>query len=116
MMWGYGLNWPSMTLMLLGSTLWIVLLIVIVLAVTRWLHNRTTSPTRQTQMLPESGPTAMEILRQRYARGEIGATTFEQMRERLEASDNARQRSWAEVGRPVGERLFDGGTHDAEIS
>lgn len=24
MMWGYGLNWQSMTLMMLGSTLWIV--------------------------------------------------------------------------------------------
>jgi uncharacterized membrane protein len=29
---------------------------------------------------------ALEILRQRYARGEIDATTYEQMRERLEAS------------------------------
>jgi uncharacterized membrane protein len=28
----------------------------------------------------------MEILRQRYARGEIDTATFEQMRERLEAS------------------------------
>ncbi len=32
------------------------------------------------------GPSALEILRQRYASGEIDATTFEQMRERLEAS------------------------------
>lgn len=31
-------------------------------------------------------PSAEEILRQRYARGEIDATTFEQMRERLGAS------------------------------
>ena len=29
---------------------------------------------------------ALEILRQRYARGEIDAATFDQMRERLEAS------------------------------
>ena len=46
--------------------------------------------------LPGSDPTAREILNQRYARGEIDAATFEQMRERLEASDNAHQRSWAE--------------------
>jgi len=32
------------------------------------------------------GPSALEILRQRYARGEIDAATFEQMRERLESS------------------------------
>ena len=31
-------------------------------------------------------PEAGEILRQRYARGEIDHTTFEQMRERLEGS------------------------------
>jgi uncharacterized membrane protein len=31
----------------------------------------------------------MEILRQRYARGEIDAVTFDQMRERLESSSGA---------------------------
>ncbi len=91
MMWGYGFNWFSMTLMMLGSTLWIVLLVVLAWALVRWLNNRTTSPTRQAHTLPGSGPTAREILSQRYARGEIDATTFEQMRERLEASDNLHQ-------------------------
>jgi uncharacterized membrane protein len=44
------------------------------------------------QFPPAGGPpptqqaSAMELLRQRYARGEIDNTTFEQMRERLEAS------------------------------
>jgi len=33
----------------------------------------------------------MEILRQRYARGEIDATTFDQMRERLESSGGPTQ-------------------------
>ncbi|QBD75358.1 SHOCT domain-containing protein [Ktedonosporobacter rubrisoli] len=33
------------------------------------------------------GPDAMEALRQRYARGEIDTTTFEQMRERLGGSN-----------------------------
>ena len=33
---------------------------------------------------------AMEILRRRYARGEIDGTTFEQMRERLEHSGRPR--------------------------
>ena len=35
---------------------------------------------------PPSQLSAMEILRQRYARGEIDAATFENMRERLENS------------------------------
>lgn len=40
---------------------------------------------------PQPQPSAMEILRQRYARGEIDATTFDQMRERLEASERPHQ-------------------------
>jgi hypothetical protein len=35
---------------------------------------------------PPAYPSALEILRRRYAAGEIDAGTFEQMRERLEAS------------------------------
>lgn len=36
--------------------------------------------------VPPTQLSALEILRQRYARGEIDAATFDQMRERLEAS------------------------------
>ena len=36
--------------------------------------------------IPPVQPSALEILNQRYARGEIDAATYEQMRERLEAS------------------------------
>ncbi len=105
MMWGYGLNWPSMTLMMFGSTLWIVLVVVLVWAVMRWLNHRTGSA--QANMLPGVNLTGMEILNQRYARGEIDTTTFEQMRERLGASDNVQQRNRVEVRKPVGEKLFD---------
>ena len=35
--------------------------------------------------VPSNEPSAMELLRQRYARQEIDAATFEQMRERLAA-------------------------------
>jgi putative membrane protein len=115
MMWGYSFNWLGMTLMMVGSTIWIVLLGVLVWAVIRWLNHRTISPPRQTPMLPGSGPTAREILSQRYARGEIDAPTFEQMRERLEVSDNLYQGSRAEGQRPAGERLFDGRTSGSEI-
>jgi putative membrane protein len=36
--------------------------------------------------MPHFMPDALEILRQRYASGEIDGTTFDQMRERLEGS------------------------------
>ncbi len=116
MMWGYSLNWLSMTLMMLGMTLWVICLVVLAWAMIRWLNNRTTSPTRLAYALAGNGSTAREILNQRYARGEIDATTFEQMRERLEGADTTHQRNWVEEGhRPAGERLFDGKTRDAEI-
>ncbi len=116
MMWGYGLNWLSMTLMMLGSTLWIVVLVVVAWVVIRWLNHRMISPVRQTQTLSGSGSTATEILRQRYAQGEIDAATFEQMRERLGVADKRHQRSQAEVTptihryqsrQTIGEKLFD---------
>jgi putative membrane protein len=36
-------------------------------------------------------PSALEILRRRYARGEIDGNTFDQMRERLESSGRPRE-------------------------
>jgi len=67
-----------MVMMTLSSLLWIALIAVLIWGVIYWLKNK--------QNAHMTTPSAMEILRQRYARGEIDATTFEQMRERLEAS------------------------------
>jgi len=86
MMWGYGFGWGSMFLMSLGGMLWIALLVVLVWAALRWLKSKTSAAAP-----PTSGSSAMEILRQRYAGGEIDTATFEQMRERLEASDARRE-------------------------
>lgn len=83
MMWWYGYGWGGMLLMLLSMLLWALVIGLLVWALIRWLA---TSPRGLTT--PGAGPTgpsAMEILRQRYARGEIDSATFEQMRERLEA-------------------------------
>jgi putative membrane protein len=74
MMWGYGWSWPGMLMMTLGSLLWIALIAVLIWAVVRWLNK---------QNIHTTTPSAMEMLRQRYARGEIDTATFEQMRERL---------------------------------
>ncbi len=106
MMWGYGLNWLSMTLMMLGGSLWVVLLVVLAWAVL----SRFNQSTIQTKIQPESGPTARELLDQRYVRGEIDAIIFEQMRERLGASDTLSQQNWSDGHRPAGEKLFDGTT------
>ncbi len=88
MMWGYGygFDWLSMLLMSLGMVLWIALLVVLVWAVIRWVDRRTTPTTPPYPSASPGGPSALEILRQRYARGEIDTATFEQMRERLTAS------------------------------
>lgn len=86
MMWGYGFGWGWL-LMSLGMVLWIALVVVLAWALIRWLSNRTTPSVPPMTSVPPSGPSAMEILRQRYARGEIDTATFEQMRERLEASE-----------------------------
>ncbi len=83
MMWGYGFGW---LLMSLGMVLWIALLVVLVWAVIRWLERKTSTSGPQVISIPASGPSALEILRQRYARGEVDTATFEQMRERLTAS------------------------------
>ena len=110
MMWGFGWNWLSMTLMMLGSTLWIVLLVVLVWVMVRWLQKRIANPGQQTTTLPENSPTALAILHQRYARGEIDTTTFEEMRERLEGAPSTQQRS----RNPAGEKLFDGITSGSD--
>ena len=86
MMWGYGFGWGWL-MMALGTVLWIALLVVLVWALIRWLSSQTSTPTPTLMQMPPSGPSALEILQQRYARGEIDTATFEQMRERLQASN-----------------------------
>jgi uncharacterized membrane protein len=82
MMWGYYPSWGGMFLiMVLGDILWIVLLSVLVWAVMRWLRHGVRG-----MGMSSGGLSAMEVLRQRYAHGEIDAATFEQMRERLEGT------------------------------
>ena len=71
MIWDYGFSWGGMFLMMLSMALWIALLVVLVWALIRWIDRRNTVPSTQQSGISVSGPSAMEILRQRYARGEI---------------------------------------------
>lgn len=83
-MWGYYPSWGGMFLMMVvGNVLWIALLGVLVWTVIRWFVRRP-GVLGSRDPGPLGGPSALEILRQRYARGEIDAVTFEQMRERLD--------------------------------
>jgi putative membrane protein len=77
-----GFGWTMMFGAWLGITLWILLLAGLIWGLIRWLGGRSAHPATT----EPRGPSALEILQQRYARGEIDHATFEQMRERLQAS------------------------------
>ncbi len=84
MHWGFGPGlWPLhlLCLVLLGFLIWGAI-------------SRFNCRGRIARSFPSSRssymPDALEILRQRYACGEINATTFDQMRERLESSGRPR--------------------------
>jgi len=89
MMWGYGygLGWGGVLLMMLSMLFWFAVLGVLIWALVRWITN-SASPRSGG---PVQDMSAREILEQRYARGEIDAATFDQMRERLEASQRTGQ-------------------------
>lgn len=70
-------------MMVLGNILWIALLGILVWTVIRWFTRKAGGFGSARTF---AGPSAMEILSQRYARGEIDAATFENMRERLDGS------------------------------
>ena len=85
MLWGNDFSWSSIFLISFGTALWVALLVALVWALILRINKGTTIPAPPFTSAPPAGPSALEILSQRYARGEIDAATFEQMRERLEA-------------------------------
>ncbi len=96
MFWGFHGLW-LMPLLLVSRLFWLVLLALLICALVRRFSSKNRpmpfyrhEPFYQPGVPPVQ-PSAMEILRQRYARGEIDATTFDQMRERLESSSGPSQ-------------------------
>jgi putative membrane protein len=79
MMWGYGTTytWGGMLLMILSMLFWFALLGALIWALVHWL-TRSSAPTTTS-----GNPSALEILQQRYARGEIDDATFARMRQQL---------------------------------
>ena len=93
MMWGYYNPWMMLLLMLIRALVWFALLAAVIWVIVRLAQTRTSSPWHLF-----GGPSAIEVLRQRYAHGEIDAVTFDDMCARLEARGaDERQRQPAGV-------------------
>ena len=102
MVLGFGLGlFFLFPLLLLGRFFWIILLVLLIAGLVRGFGYRRwrapyygypyrfgTPPSWSNQT---NQPSPLDILRMRYARGEIDAVTFEQMRERLEGNGEPRQ-------------------------
>ena len=85
MMWGSGHGiWFLLPLLFLGKFIWLVVLGLLIWGMIRWLSTRNRHMHIPFPGMPPTQPSALEILQQRYARGEIDTATYEQMRERLE--------------------------------
>ena len=81
-MYSWNGNWGTMVLvMLLNGVMWVALVGLFIWALSRVLGPQTPSTGRT-----DTGLSAMETLRHRYARGEIDDATFTRMRQQLEAS------------------------------
>ena len=84
MMWGYGTTytWGGMLLMIFSMLFWFAFLGALIWGLVHWLSGRSSAPS-----VTPGSPSALEILRQRYARGEIDDATFLRMRQQLVESD-----------------------------
>jgi putative membrane protein len=87
MMWGYGYGWGGALWMSLSMLLGLALVGLAVWVLVRWLGGRPTAPGPSADV-----PSAIEVVQQRYARGEMDAATYEDMRRRLAESVGERER------------------------
>jgi putative membrane protein len=84
----HGFGWAHLIFAGLGSLLWIGLLALLIFALVRLFSQpRAAAAPPPTPAPAAASGSAIELLRRRYAAGEIDATTFEQMLERLVASE-----------------------------
>ena len=82
--WGYypaGYGWAGFFWMALNALFWLALLGLLVWALARWLGR---GPTHHAAPPPPPA-SALDVLRQRYAGGELDEPTYLRMREQLAA-------------------------------
>lgn len=84
-MWWFTPNNGMMWWMILTSLLAVGFAAIILTVLVRTL-SRTGEGPRRTPNTPET-PSALELLRMRYARGEIDTATFQEMKARLEETE-----------------------------
>jgi putative membrane protein len=83
-----GFSWAMMVAMLVGMLLAVVVLALLAWALLRWLVDvprRAQIPAQTGSDVPSTSP--LEVVRARYARGEIDTATFEDMIRRLRANE-----------------------------
>lgn len=102
MFWAH--HMPGFPFAVISNLIWLLLLVLLIGSIMRLLMGRRRTwggyrthaapfpppppfPGPRQGFQPPQQFTALQILQQRYARGEIDGTTFDQMRERLEASE-----------------------------
>lgn len=79
--------WFGWASFIFSDLLWLLLLGLIVWGVLSLARGSTRMTTPMQANMPPQPVSAMEVLRMRYARGEIDAATFEEMRQRLQRPD-----------------------------
>lgn len=78
MPWVGGVGWPAMMLMMLAMLLFWVAVILAVIWLVRWIVEQAGRGRSE-----DVGPDAHEIIRRRYARGEISREEYERLRQDL---------------------------------
>jgi len=86
-MWAYGHGWgPTMPYMMLSNLFWIALFIALAMLLIHMLTTRNLLGEEHQPDMLLNHPSALEPLRQGYARGEIDAIPLEQVQEQRETS------------------------------
>jgi uncharacterized membrane protein len=86
MYWNDGYGWAGFFWMVFWMVVWLGLLSLVIWAIMRAVSRQNWPTMRHEWRVQRTEPTALEILNRRYALGELDVTTYEAMRERIQAS------------------------------